>query len=80
MTESTLAALDFSQQARAAASLLSGDVAVEFHGAGGPVFRSAPQRTALETSQVEFSPDGRFVVTTGNNPGQWAYGLFILQR
>jgi WD40 repeat protein len=32
------------------------------------------------TLPVAFSPDGRFVVTTGNKPGQWAYGLFILQR
>lgn len=32
------------------------------------------------TSPVDFSPDGRFVVTTGNKPGQWAYGLFVLQR
>jgi hypothetical protein len=32
------------------------------------------------TTPVIFSPDGRFVVTTGNKPGQWAYGLFVLER
>jgi len=29
------------------------------------------------TLPVAFSPDGRFVVTTGNNPGEMKYGLFI---
>lgn len=32
------------------------------------------------TCPVVFSPDDRFVVTTGNKPGQWAYGLFVLER
>lgn len=29
---------------------------------------------------VEWSPDGRSLVTIGNIPGLWEYGLFILER
>ncbi|HJR82152.1 MAG TPA: hypothetical protein VJ821_18915 [Anaerolineales bacterium] len=32
------------------------------------------------TSPVAWSPDGRSLVTVGNNPGLWEYSLFILER
>ncbi len=32
------------------------------------------------TYPVEWSPDGRYLVTEGNVPGTWRYGLFLLER
>jgi len=31
-------------------------------------------------SPISFSPDGRFLVVQGNQPGLWQYGLFLLER
>ncbi len=39
-------------------------------------WNTSPYATRL----IALSPDGRFVVATGNRPGQWAYGLFILEK
>lgn len=34
----------------------------------------------FSTRPVAWSPDGRFLVTEGNVPGFWQYGLFVLER
>jgi hypothetical protein len=34
----------------------------------------------FSTRPVAWSPDSRFLVTEGNVPGLWQYGLFVLER
>ena len=57
MTKRTLATLDPDRHARAAAALLSGDTALEFHGTTGDCYRSAPGRVVLDPDQVRFDAD-----------------------
>lgn len=56
MTGRTLAAIDFGRHVRAASSLLSGEVALEFHCAPGDEFRSNPGLCRIDPATVAFEP------------------------